>query len=252
MTLADLPSLAAVLQDERVMYAYEGAFSDAETALWMQKQFRRYQEYGFGLWAVVLKDTREMIGQCGITLQEYKGKQVPEIGYLLAHGHWHRGYAAEAAVACREYGFNTLNFNALYSIIRDTNVSSQQVALRNGMTLVDTIVKFYRGVRMPHWSIVFRRQMRLARRRGGGNGVFRLPLPLPLCIFRIFAWQEHDERMNKSKQTQENTASGELRTLPDMCGICGLRRGFQTIRAKPIVRICSVFSTLPPSGALTC
>ena len=51
--------------------------------------------------------------------------------------------------------------------------------------------------------------MRLARRRGGGNGVFRLSLPLPLCIFRIFAWQEHDERMNKSKQTQENTASGE-------------------------------------------
>lgn len=151
MTLADLPSLAAVLQDERVMYAYEGAFNDAETALWMQKQLRRYREHGFGLWAVVLKDTREMIGQCGITLQEYKGKQVPEIGYLLAHGHWHRGYAAEAAVACREYGFNTLNFNALYSIIRDTNVPSQQVALRNGMTLVDTIVKFYRGVRMPHW-----------------------------------------------------------------------------------------------------
>lgn len=98
-----------------------------------------------------------MIGQCGITLQEYKGKQVPEIGYLLAHGHWHRGYAAEAAVACREYGFNTLNFSALYSIIRDTNVSSQQVALRNGMTLVDTIVKFYRGSGCPIGSIVFRR-----------------------------------------------------------------------------------------------
>lgn len=157
MTLADLPSLAAVLQDERVMYAYEGAFSDAETALWMQKQFRRYQEYGFGLWAVVLKDTREMIGQCGITLQEYKGKQVPEIGYLLAHGHWHRGYAAEAAVACREYGFNTLNFNALYSIIRDTNVSSQQVALRNGMTLVTPLSSSTAGSGCPIGSIVFKR-----------------------------------------------------------------------------------------------
>lgn len=78
MTLADLPSLAAVLQDERVMYAYEGAFSDAETALWMQKQLRRYREHGFGLWAVVLKDTREMIGQCGITCRNTKGNRCPK------------------------------------------------------------------------------------------------------------------------------------------------------------------------------
>ena len=34
-----------------------------------------------------------MIGQCGITMQEYKTAQVPEIGYLLAHKYWHKGYA---------------------------------------------------------------------------------------------------------------------------------------------------------------
>ena len=45
-----------------------------------------------------------MIGQCGITMQEYKTAQVPEIGYLLAHKYWHKGYAVEAATACREYG----------------------------------------------------------------------------------------------------------------------------------------------------
>ena len=91
-----------------------------------------------------------MIGQCGITMQEYKTAQVPEIGYLLAYEYWHMGYAVEAATACREYGFNTLNFNALYSIIRDMNIASQNVALRNGMTVIDTIVKHYRGTDMPH------------------------------------------------------------------------------------------------------
>lgn len=150
MTLSDRKALSSILQDENVMYAYNGAFSDEETMAWMQKQLQRYKEYGFGLWGVFLKDTGEMIGQCGITMQEYRATQVPEIGYLLAHKYWHKGYAIEAARACREYGFNTLHFDTLYSIIRDTNIASRNVALRNGMSLLDTIVKHYRGVDMPH------------------------------------------------------------------------------------------------------
>ncbi len=150
MNLSNMDALSSILQDERVMYAYNGKFDDEETMAWMQKQLQRYKEFGFGLWGVFLKRTGEMIGQCGITMQEYKAAQVPEIGYLLAYEHWHNGYAAEAAAACREYGFNTLKFNTLYSIIRDTNIASRNVALRNGMNWVDTIIKHYRGMDMPH------------------------------------------------------------------------------------------------------
>lgn len=156
MTLSDMSALSSILQDEKVMYAYNGAFSDEETFAWMQKQLQRYKDYGFGLWGVFLKGTDEMIGQCGITMQKYKTVQVPEIGYLLAYKYWHKGYAIEAATACREYGFNSLKFDELYSIIRDTNVASQKVAFRNGMTIIDTITKHYRGVDMPH--IVFCRK----------------------------------------------------------------------------------------------
>lgn len=150
MALSDMDALSSMLQDDRVMYAYEGAFSDEETEDWMRKQIRRYRDYGFGLWGVFLKESVDMIGQCGITMQEYNGSLVPEIGYLFAYEHWHKGYATEAAAACREYGFNTLHFNELYSIIRDTNTASINVALRNGMTPVNTIVKHYRGINMPH------------------------------------------------------------------------------------------------------
>lgn len=153
MTPSDMHALSAIVQDERVMYAYNGAFSDEETAAWMEKQWQRYRTFGIGLWGVFLKDTNEMIGQCGITMQDYKDTQIPEIGYLFAYRHWHHGYATEAAIACREYGFNTLYVNALYSIIRDTNIASQRVALRNGMQPIDTFVKHYRGIDMPH--IVF-------------------------------------------------------------------------------------------------
>lgn len=150
MDISDMHSLRMILQDEKVMYAYNGAFDEQETVMWMQKQLQRYKDFGFGLWAVVLKESGEMIGQCGITMQEYNDTIVPEIGYLLAYKHWHKGYAIEAAAACRDYGFSTLHFDAIYSIIRDNNIASQKVAIRNGMTPIDSVIKYYRGEEMPH------------------------------------------------------------------------------------------------------
>lgn len=64
---------------------------------------------------------------------------------------WHKGYAAEAAAACKEYAFNTLNADEVFSIIRDTNTASQCVAKRNGMTVKDKLIKHYRGIDMPHF-----------------------------------------------------------------------------------------------------
>lgn len=150
MTQADFPALCAVLQDGEVMYAYEGAFSDGEAQAWLDKQIRNYREYGFGLWAVVLKESGKMIGQCGLTMQPYNGRSVLEVGYLFQKAYWHCGYAGEAAIACREYAFHTLNAEEVCSIIRDTNIPSQNVAKRNGMSCTGQFVKHYRGIDMPH------------------------------------------------------------------------------------------------------
>ncbi len=51
------------------MYAYEHAYSDAEVQEGIDKQFQRYEEYGFGVWAVILKETGTLIGQCGLSMQ---------------------------------------------------------------------------------------------------------------------------------------------------------------------------------------
>ena len=75
---------------------------------------------------------------------------MPEIGYLFRKDCRHKGYAAEAASACREYAFNVPGFNEIYSIIRDNNIPSQNVAKRNGMTPAGTFVKHYYGMDMPH------------------------------------------------------------------------------------------------------
>ena len=132
------------------MTAYEHAFDDAEVQQWLENQLRRYREDGFGLWAVLLKDTEQMIGQCGITWQECNGRRVLEVGYLFEKAYWHQGYATEAAIACKEYAFEVLQADEVFSIIRDNNFASQKVALRNGMCITDKLTKHYYGMDMPH------------------------------------------------------------------------------------------------------
>lgn len=148
---SDFQSLCRILQDEKTMYAYEGAFSDTEVQEWLDRQLSRYQKWNFGLWAVILKETDEMIGQCGLTMQPWKDEEVLEIGYLFERSHWHKGYALEAAKACKKYAFEILKAKEVCSIIRDTNAASQKVAIRNGMKKTDAWTKHYKGVDMPHY-----------------------------------------------------------------------------------------------------
>ena len=150
MTQDDLPALQGILQDEETMYAYNGAFDEAETQAWLDRQLSRYAQYGFGLWAVVLKESGGMIGQCGLTMQPWRGDEVLEVGYLFNRAFWHHGYATEAARGCMEYDFDLLGAREVCSIIRETNLPSRRVAERNGMTVRDSWVKHYRGIDMPH------------------------------------------------------------------------------------------------------
>lgn len=157
MDQGDFDSLCEILQDGKAMYAYEGAFSGGEVQEWLDRQLFRYRQWGFGLWAVVLKESGKMIGQCGLTMQPWKKSEVLEIGYLLNRSYWHKGYAAEAAAACKKYAFDVLKAEEVCSIIRDTNTASQNVAVRNGMTKADSWTKHYRGIDMPHHRYVVRR-----------------------------------------------------------------------------------------------
>lgn len=150
MTRGDYGALCKMLCDGRVMYAYAHAFSAEEATAWLENQLRRYREEGFGLWAVVLREGGEMIGQCGLTLQDWEGRRVPEIGYLFCKEYWHRGYATEAARACKRYAFDRLGLGEVFSIIRDNNAPSRRVAERNGMRVRGSLVKHYYGQDMPH------------------------------------------------------------------------------------------------------
>lgn len=158
MTQADYQPLREILQDEQVMYAYEGAFSDEEVQSWLDRQLARYQQDGVGLYAVLLKETETMIGQCGLTFQDTPNGRVLEVGYLFQKAYWHHGYATEAARACKRYAFDVLGVEEVFSIIRDSNIASQNVAKRNGMVMAGAFVKHYRGVDMPHYIFSVKRK----------------------------------------------------------------------------------------------
>lgn len=151
MTENDYDDLCDILQDEEVMYAYEHAFSDEEVTQWLHNQLTRYERDGFGLWAMIDSSSGAFIGQAGLTMQKIGDDEVMEIGYLVKKKYWHQGYATEAAMACKEYAFHSLNAPYVTSIIRDTNVSSQAVAERVGMTKIDEFIKHYYHIDMLHY-----------------------------------------------------------------------------------------------------
>ena len=189
MTAADRPDLCMILQDKEVMYAYNGPFSDEEVDEWLERQLARYRQYGYGLWAVVLKATGEMIGQCGLTLQQWNGREMLEVGYLFQRSHWHQGYATEAARACMEYAFNILGASEVCSIIRDNNIPSQRVALRNGM-----------------------RQRHAESRRGDGKALQRCGnAPLAVLDDKGRIQRHRRTRLRKGQQNPDGTLSGTLR-----------------------------------------
>ena len=137
LTSLDFDALYAVLGDSDIMQHYPYTFDETRVRRWIQKNQERYHVFGFGLWAVVLKETGELIGDCGLTMQNVDGVILPEIGYHIAKAHQRRGYAKETARACRDWAFTHTPFGMLYSYMKKANEASAATARANGMTLTD-------------------------------------------------------------------------------------------------------------------
>ena len=95
-----------------------------------------YEQQGYGLMALVMKETNELIGFCGLMYQVVDEEACVELGYRLDEPYWGRGIATEAAVAVKNHAFNQLNIPMLISIIHHENINSKRVAHKVGMKLM--------------------------------------------------------------------------------------------------------------------
>lgn len=102
---------------------------------WYQKQQWRYDNDKGGMNALIEKSNGRLIGHCGLLVQTVDGIPELEVGYSLLPEFWNKGYAFEAAHRCKEYAFQSNFSDSLISIISLTNLPSQKVALKNGMTI---------------------------------------------------------------------------------------------------------------------
>lgn len=137
LTMNDLQAWYQILSEQETMQYYPGPFDLEQTKKWINWNLDNYSKYGFGLWAVILKETNQFIGDCGITMQNIygDGNLFPEIGYHVDKQFWCKGYASQAAKACLKYAFENKDFTEVFSYQKWTNIPSRRVAEKMGMSL---------------------------------------------------------------------------------------------------------------------
>jgi [ribosomal protein S5]-alanine N-acetyltransferase len=137
LTMDDVDALAAIYADADVRkYFPEGVLTYEQTKEeleWIINVY--YGQYGFGLWATLLKETNEVIGRCGLLPWTIDGREEVEVAYLLAKEHWGRGLGTEAARAILAYGFGELHRSRLICLIDPANEASVKVAAKIEMSL---------------------------------------------------------------------------------------------------------------------
>jgi len=131
----DVAALLTIFGDPEVMRYYPAPFDGARMQGWVEWNQRSYADHGYGLWAVVLRATGELIGDCGLVHQQVDGVPEIELGYHLRRDLWGQGLATEAASGCLNYGFTTLGRSRIVSLIHPQNGASRRVAEKVGMTL---------------------------------------------------------------------------------------------------------------------
>lgn len=146
MTKSDYEALFAVLADPEIMQHYPYAFDETKVRGWISRNMKRYQTFGFGLWAVCLKESGEIIGDCGLTMQLISDEIRPEIGYHIRKDQQKKGYAKEAAIAVRDWTFHNTPFHVIYSCMKYTNVPSYSTAISWGCRQVDEFVDEVNGI----------------------------------------------------------------------------------------------------------
>lgn len=136
LSVNDFEKWYEILGDPETMKYYPKPFNAEKTRSWIEWNLDNYKKYGFGLFAVILKETGEFIGDCGITMQNiYKdGRLFPEIGFHLNKKFWRKGYASRAAKACLKYAFENFKFDEIFCYQKWTNIPSRKTAEKMGMS----------------------------------------------------------------------------------------------------------------------
>lgn len=135
----DLDFVAEMLGDPDVMRFWPKPHTREESAQWIARFQERYELHGHGYWLAIEKETGQPVGQAGVLNQDVEGVIEIGLGWIMHRPFWRRGFATEAALACREYAFEVENRERVVALIRPENTPSRGVAAKLGMTLEKSV-----------------------------------------------------------------------------------------------------------------
>ena len=133
---SDFEALQQIISDPETMKYYYKPYDEEGVWKWINWCKSSYEKNGFGLWSVVLKETGEMIGDCGVSIQFIDDDWKPEIGYHLNKKYHRQGIGKEMTKAVKDYFFTRFDFDEVYSYMNVDNVPSIKTAEANGMTFL--------------------------------------------------------------------------------------------------------------------
>ena len=118
------------------MEHFPGVLTRAESDAMVERIEAHFERYGFGLWAVEVRERGSFIGFVGLAVPSFEAHFTPcvEVGWRLAQQCWGLGYATEAARAAVTFGFGQLSLEEIVSFTVPANERSRCVMNRLGMT----------------------------------------------------------------------------------------------------------------------
>jgi len=129
----DLDTAIASVADERVMQWLGGVQTAEQARTWLDREIAHWEAHGFGRFVVTHDGA--FVGFAGLSRLEFDRGVVPgiEIAWRLAHEHWGKGYATEAARAVLDDGFGRLGLVEVIAVTAVRNARSRRVMDRLGM-----------------------------------------------------------------------------------------------------------------------
>jgi RimJ/RimL family protein N-acetyltransferase len=131
----DLEVFAEINKDPKVLEFMPAPLNFQETAEWIERISQHFKLHGFGLWAVTLKKSGEMIGYTGLNVPTFEAHFTPcvEISWRIASAYWGKGYATEAAKAVLAIAFKEYKLKEIVSLTVPANQRSIRVMEKIGM-----------------------------------------------------------------------------------------------------------------------
>ena len=104
-----------------------------QTRLQHDRQLRDLNDYGFGLFATILKSDQTFIGRCGLDPEKIEGKLQGELAWMFFPKFWGNGITTEFGTKMPESGFGELSLPRIFAHARRENVASISVMKKIGM-----------------------------------------------------------------------------------------------------------------------